>query len=62
MTHVLLQEVRLRGGEEGAISVSAVASTGDGIRLKIARQNVQDLPPAGIDHLDGSNGGRGGHR
>ena len=62
MTHVLLQEGHLRGRKQVAIPVSAVASTGDGIRLTITKQEVQDLPPAGIDHPDGSTGGRGGHR
>lgn len=61
MTHVLLREGHLRGRKQAAIPVSAVASTGDGIRLTITNQEVQDLPPAGIDHPDGSTGGRGGH-
>ena len=61
VTHVLLQEGHLWGRKEVAIPVSAVASTGNGIRLKITKQEVQDLPPAGIDHPDGSTGGRGGH-
>jgi hypothetical protein len=52
VTHVLLPEGHLWGPKEVAIPVSAVASTSDGIRLNIARQQVQDLPPAGIDHPD----------
>jgi sporulation protein YlmC with PRC-barrel domain len=52
VTHVLLQEGHLWGRKEVAIPISAVASTGDGIRLKIAKQEVQDLPPVDIDHPD----------
>ena len=50
VTHVLLQEGHLWGRKEVAIPISAVASTGDGIELKIAKQEVQDLPPVDIDH------------
>jgi len=52
VTHVLLQEGHLWGRREVAIPISAVASTGDGIRLKIAKQEVEDLPPVNIDHPD----------
>ena len=52
VTHVLLQEGHLRGRKDVAIQVSAVASTSDGIRLKIAKQKVQDLPPVDVDHKD----------
>jgi sporulation protein YlmC with PRC-barrel domain len=45
VTHVLLQEGHLWGRKEVAIPISAVASTSDGIQLKIAKQDVQDLPP-----------------
>jgi sporulation protein YlmC with PRC-barrel domain len=54
VTHVLLQEGHLRGRKEVAIPISAVASTSDGIWLKIAKQEVQDLPPVDIDHPQGS--------
>jgi PRC-barrel domain len=57
MTHVLLQEGHLWGRKKVAIPVSAVASTGDGIRLTIDKHEVQDLPPADIDHPDLSTGG-----
>jgi sporulation protein YlmC with PRC-barrel domain len=50
VTHVLLQEGHLWGRKEVAIPIGAVASTGDGIRLKISKQDVQDLPPVDIDH------------
>jgi len=56
VTHVLLQEGHLWGRKEVAIPISAVASTSDGIRLKITKQEVQDLPPVDIDHPDGSTG------
>jgi sporulation protein YlmC with PRC-barrel domain len=48
VTHVLLQEGHLWGRKEVAIPISAVAGTVGGIRLKIAKQQVQDLPP--VDH------------
>jgi hypothetical protein len=54
VTHVLLQEGHLWGRKEVAIPIGAVASTVDGIRLTIARQEVQDLPPVDIDHPDRS--------
>ena len=50
MTHVLLQEGHLWGRREVAIPISAVASTSDGIRLRLSKQEVQDLPPVDIDH------------
>ena len=50
VTHVLLQEGHMWGRKEVAIPISAVASTDDGIRLKIAKQDVQDLLPLNIDH------------
>ena len=62
VTHVLLQEGHLRGRKQVAIPVSAVASTGDGIRLTITRQEVRDLPPVDVDDPAGSTGGRAGHR
>jgi len=53
VTHVLLQEGHLWGRREVAIPISAVASTSDGIRLRISKQEVQDLPPVDVDHLEG---------
>jgi sporulation protein YlmC with PRC-barrel domain len=50
VTHVLLQEGHLWGRREVAIPTSAVASTGDGIRLRISKQEVQDLPPVDVNH------------
>lgn len=48
VTHVLLQEGHLWGRKEVAIPVSAVARVEDGIRLKITKQDVQNLPPVDI--------------
>jgi hypothetical protein len=53
VTHVLLQEGHLWGRKEVAIPIGAVAGVDDGVRLRIARQDVQDLPPVDIDHPDG---------
>jgi sporulation protein YlmC with PRC-barrel domain len=50
VTHVLLQEGHLWGRKEVAIPISAVASTKDGIQLKITKHDVQELPPVDIDH------------
>ena len=50
VTHVLLQEGHLWGRKEVAIPISAVAGTGDGIQLKITKQDVQDLPAVDVDH------------
>jgi len=50
VTHLLLQEGHLWGRKEVAIPITAVAGTSDGIRLKMAKQEVQDLPPVDIDH------------
>ena len=50
VTHVLLQEGHLWGRKEVAIPISAVASTSDGIKLKLAKQEVQDLPPVDAEH------------
>jgi sporulation protein YlmC with PRC-barrel domain len=58
VTHVLLQEGHLWGRKQVAIPVGAVAGTGDGIQLTITKQEVQDLPPADIDHPGGSADGR----
>jgi sporulation protein YlmC with PRC-barrel domain len=52
VTHVLLQEGHLWGRKEVAIPIDSVASTIGGIRLKIAKQQVQDLPPIEVNHPD----------
>lgn len=50
VTHVLLQEGHLWGRKEVAVPVSAVDRVDDGIRLKITKHDVQDLPPVDIAH------------
>lgn len=51
MTHVLLQEGHLWGRKEVAIPIKAVTEVGDeGIKLSIAKRDVEDLPPVDIDH------------
>jgi sporulation protein YlmC with PRC-barrel domain len=50
VTHFLLQEGHLWGKKEVAIPIGAVASTLDGIQLKISKREVQDLPPVGASH------------
>ena len=50
VTHVLLQEGHLWGRKEVAIPIGAVTGAGDGIRLNITKQQVQDLPPVDIHH------------
>jgi sporulation protein YlmC with PRC-barrel domain len=56
VTHVLLQEGHLWGRREVAIPMSAVTSTSGGIRLRISKQEVQDLPPVDVDHPGASTG------
>jgi sporulation protein YlmC with PRC-barrel domain len=50
VTHVLLQEGHLWGRKEVTIPISAVAAVDDGIRLNIAKGEVEKLPPVEIDH------------
>jgi sporulation protein YlmC with PRC-barrel domain len=50
VTHVLLQAGHLWGRKDVAIPIGAVASTADGIKLKISKQEVQDLPAVDIHH------------
>jgi hypothetical protein len=51
--HVLLQEGHLWGRRQLAIPISAVTGAGDGVRLRITKQEVRDLPPVDVDHADG---------
>ena len=53
VTHVLLQEGHPWGRKEVAIPISAVTLVDDEIQLSITKQQVQDLPPADIDHSGG---------
>lgn len=50
VTHVLLQEGHLWGRRQVSIPIGAVASTVGGIRLNIAKQEVQNLPPVDVNH------------
>lgn len=52
VTHVLLQEGHLWGRREVAIPISAVAEPNGGIWLRIAKQDVQDLPPVDVGPTD----------
>jgi hypothetical protein len=52
VTHVLLQEGHLWGHKEVAIPISAIAELNGGIRLRIDKQDVQDLPPVNVGHAD----------
>jgi sporulation protein YlmC with PRC-barrel domain len=54
VTHVLLQEGHLWGRRQVAIPISAVTGIrDDGIRLNIAKQEVEDLPPVDVGHPSG---------
>jgi sporulation protein YlmC with PRC-barrel domain len=53
VTHVLLEEGHLFGRKQVAIPITAVTRIGDIIRLTISKQQVEDLPPADIEHLPG---------
>jgi sporulation protein YlmC with PRC-barrel domain len=53
VTHVLLQEGHLWGRKQVAIPVAEVSGTEDGIRLRISRDQVKDLPPVDIEHPAG---------
>ncbi|HUJ07872.1 MAG TPA: PRC-barrel domain-containing protein [Streptosporangiaceae bacterium] len=49
VSHVLLAEGHLWGHKEVAIPVSAVTDVAAGIRLRISKAEVADLPPVEID-------------
>jgi sporulation protein YlmC with PRC-barrel domain len=53
VTHVLLQEGHLWGRKEVAIPIEAISSVDSGIRLKISKQEVQNLPPIDLDRAAG---------
>lgn len=52
VTHVLLQEGHLWGRKEVAIPISSVTTMADGIRLRLSKDEVGDLPAIGIAHPD----------
>ena len=49
VSHVLLAEGHLWGRKEVAIPIGAVADVQDGIKLRISRKEVGDLPPVDVD-------------
>jgi sporulation protein YlmC with PRC-barrel domain len=49
VSHVLLAEGHLWGRKEVAIPISAVTGVEDGIKLRISKKEVADLPPVAID-------------
>lgn len=52
VTHVLLEEGHLWGRKEVAIPIGSITRVDDVIRLTIDKQQVQDLPPVDVDHLE----------
>ncbi|HVB46434.1 MAG TPA: PRC-barrel domain-containing protein [Streptosporangiaceae bacterium] len=49
VSHVLLAEGHLWGRKEVAIPVSVITDVEEGIKLRISKQEVADLPPVDID-------------
>ncbi len=52
VSHVLLAEGHLWGRKEVAIPIKAVVSVENGIKLRLSKQEVTDLPPVQIDLPD----------
>jgi sporulation protein YlmC with PRC-barrel domain len=50
VTHVLLDEGHLWGQKRVAIPIGAVRRVDDGVRLKLTKNEVRDLPPVDVDH------------
>ena len=48
VTHILLDEGHLWGKKRVAIPISAVADARDGVRLRLTKDQVRDLPPVDI--------------
>ena len=53
VTHVLVRHGKAWHRQDTAIPAADIASFDDGIRLAITRQQVRDLPPAGLDRPAG---------
>jgi sporulation protein YlmC with PRC-barrel domain len=49
VSHVLLAEGHLWGRKEVAIPISAVTGVEDGIKLRLSKKEVADLPPVAVD-------------
>jgi sporulation protein YlmC with PRC-barrel domain len=52
VTHVLLEEGHLWGKKEVAIPIGAVERIDDGVRVKLTKEQVGDLPPLGLHDPD----------
>jgi nucleotide-binding universal stress UspA family protein len=52
ITHVLLEEGHLWGHKEVAIPIGDVVAVDDGIRLRLAKHDVQRLPPVDLERPD----------
>ena len=52
ISRVVVDPVAKAGREDVAIPIDSVTSVDDGIRLKISKQQVKDLPPEDVDHTD----------
>jgi sporulation protein YlmC with PRC-barrel domain len=50
VTHVLLDEGHLWGHKRVAIPIMSVADVKDGVRLKLTKDEVRDLPSVELDH------------
>jgi sporulation protein YlmC with PRC-barrel domain len=57
VTHVLLDEGHLWGKKEVSIPISAVTEVGDGVRLKLTKAEVAELPPVDVREHGGLSGG-----
>jgi sporulation protein YlmC with PRC-barrel domain len=51
VTHVLLDEGHLWGKKRVAIPIAAVTRVDQGVRLRISKQDVEDLPAVSVDGL-----------
>jgi sporulation protein YlmC with PRC-barrel domain len=52
VTHFLLEEGHLWGAKQVAIPISAVTRVDDGVRINLAKDQVQDLAPVDLEHLE----------
>ena len=52
MTHFLLEEGHLWGAKQVAIPISAVTRVDDGVRINLAKDQVRDLAPVDLEHLE----------
>ena len=51
VTHFLLEEGHLWGAKQVAIPISAVTRVDDGVRINLAKDQVRDLAPVDLEHL-----------